>query len=170
MENGGVPAWSDKDPYEYAWYSKQNPGNSANPGVLIFNPSGHNQPQVNTTGTQPLTARVYRIFDNRTQGMIETPDLLAPFYINLSVPFLKLGGDVLDTQNPLNNFSAGLNPYNGIYRDPLNVTPDVIIYNVNTGMEVGDWTNVPVLPPVQGTGKQLQIAQTQLPLIRRPEF
>ncbi len=140
---GGAPTWSNNDPYEYAWYSLQNPGNTANPGVLIFNPSGHNQPSVNTAGSHPLTA------ESPTTGFstailfvtLKSVPASAPYTIALSLPFLKLGGLVLDNQNVLNNFNAALNPYNGIYRDPNNTTPDIIIYNVNTGQEVGDWTN-----------------------------
>ncbi len=94
--------WSNNDPYEYAWYSLQNPGNTANPGVLIFNPSGHNQPSVNTAGSQPLTARVdYRIFDNHIIRDDKSVPASAPYTIALSLPFLKLGGLVLDNQNVL---------------------------------------------------------------------
>lgn len=141
VEGGGTPVWSANDPYEYAWYSKQNPGNTANPGILVLNPSGHNQPQIGAGGSQPLTARVdYKIFDNHViRDDRNVPDA-APYIIPLSVPFLRLGGDVLDNQNPLNNFNPALITYNGIYRDALNTTPDIIVYDVNTGLQVGDWT------------------------------
>src|SRR5262249_54339042 len=35
-----APQWTSDDPYEYAWYSPQE--GSANVGVLLFNPRGHN--------------------------------------------------------------------------------------------------------------------------------
>ena len=124
VAGGGIPVWSNNDPYEYAWYSQQNPGNTANPGILIFNPSGHNQPQVNTAGTQPLTFRVdYRIFDNHVIRDDRSVPSSAPYTIALSVPYLKLGGDVLDNQNALNNFNSALNPYNGIYREVRSILP-----------------------------------------------
>ena len=150
VEDGGIPTWSANDPYEYAWFSKQSPGNNVNPGVLIFNPSGHNQPQVTANGTKPLVARVdYRAFDNHVLKDDRSVPAQAPYSIPLSVPFLRLGGDVLDNSFPINNFSSALGTYNGIYRDPSNRTPDIIVYNMTTGKEVGDWTqqNSP-----QGTG------------------
>ena len=149
VEAGGVPTWSSQDPYEYAWYSQQNPANTANPGILIFNPSGHNQVQVASGVAQPLSARVdYRIFDNHVIRDDRNIPASAPYIVTLSVPFLKLGGDVLDNQNPLNNFNSALNPYNGLYRDPLNPTPDVIIYNASTGVQVGTWTNLATPPGI----------------------
>ncbi len=164
VENGGIPAWSNGDPYEYAWYSKQSANNSVNPGILIFNPSGHNQTVVNSTGSQPLKARVdYRIFDNHVmRDDRNIPESAAgPFYVSLSVPFLKLGGDVQDNQNPLNTFNAALNPYNGIYRDIANVSPDIIIYDASTGLKLGDWTNTLAIP---GTGVLLADVNDPLPV------
>ncbi len=150
VEAGGVPTWSSNDAYEYAWYSKQSPGNNVNPGILIFNPSGHNQPQVTSSGTKPLVARVdYRIFDNHVMKDDRSVPAQSPYTMPLSVPFLRLGGDVLDNSNPINNFNPALGTYNGIYRDGSNRTPDIIVYNVATGQEVGDWTNQ---NSPQGTG------------------
>lgn len=143
VEAGGVPTWSNADPYEYAWYSQQNPSNTANPGILIFNPSGHNMQQQNEYGTQALKARVdYQIFDNHVLRDDRNVPSSAPYNITLSIPGLKLGGDILDNTNPLNNFNNTLLVYNGIYRDSVNTTPDIIIYNVNTGQQVGSWTNI----------------------------
>ncbi len=165
VEAGGVPVWSNGDPYEYAWYSRQNAGNTANVGILIFNPGAHNQSQTVGGVAQPLTARVdYKIYDNHILRDDRTVPTAAPYIVSLSVPFLKLNGDILDNLNPLNNFSTALNPYNGISRDPANTTPDVIIYNIATGVNVGTWTNVASNP---GTGVLTQDNTDVVPVDQR---
>jgi len=139
---GGQPAWSSGEPYEYAWFSKQDPTNTVNPGVLIFNPSGHDQIQDTSSGSQPIMARVdYSTYDNHILRDDRTVPTQAPYSIQLSAPFLQMTGDVLDNQIPYNNFNAALNPYNGIFRTAGTATPDVLIYDLNTGQQVGDWTN-----------------------------
>jgi prepilin-type N-terminal cleavage/methylation domain-containing protein len=139
---GGQPTWSPDEPYEYAWFSAQDGSNTVNPGILIFNPSGHTQIASTSSGNQSLLARVdYTTFDNHIMRDDRTVPGNGPYTIQLSVPFLQLTGDVLDNQIGYNNFNAGLNPFNGIYRTPGTATYDVLIYNISTGEKVGDWTN-----------------------------
>ncbi len=120
-----APVWSD-DPYEYAWYSEQD-GGYANVGVLIFNPRGHNEIEQTTSGPRPLSARVdYTSCDNHIIHEDRSMPTKPPYTVKLSLPFILTQGDILADQTA----------YNGIFRDSK-ATPDVLVYNVNTGEELG---------------------------------
>ena len=138
VEDGGVPAWTAGEPYEYAWYSKQLASNTVNAGVLIFNPSGHNQIANLSTGAQALIARVdYNIYDNHIIREDRNLPDNGPYAISLTLPFLQLTGDVLDNQLVYNSISP--NPYNGMFRVAGTNTPDILLYNVGTGDEVAEF-------------------------------
>jgi len=140
VESGGTPNF-DSDPYEYVWYSKQQSSN-ANVGVLLFNPTGYDQVALNARGSKPLTARVdYTIFDNhiiRDDRVVPTG---VPYTFRLTLNHLLTNGTILDNQATYNNFDSALNPYNGMFRDNANATPDLIVLNTTTGDVVGAWNN-----------------------------
>ncbi|MDE2125475.1 MAG: hypothetical protein KGJ62_02690 [Armatimonadetes bacterium] len=127
------PAWTS-DPYEYAWYSKQEP-NNANLGVLLFNPAGHSDLENGPYGPQPLMARItYTTFDNHIIRDDRAVPSAAPYAIKLSLPLVLTNGDTLD-DGTLET---------GMFRDPVAgdpPTPDVILMNANTGEEIGEYTN-----------------------------
>ena len=140
IENGGATNF-DGDPYEYVWYSKQQSTN-ANIGVLLFNPTGYDQVALNARGNKPLTARVdYTIFDNHIIRDDRVVPTSVPYTFRLTLNHLTINGDVLDNQATYNNFVTQLNPYNGLFRDPMALTPDLIVLNTTTGDVVGTWQN-----------------------------
>src|SRR5581483_8069499 len=127
--SGGQPQFTD-DPYEYAWYSDQQ-GDVANVGVLLFNPRGHDYIEETTNGPEPLTALVdYAILDNHILREDRTVPTAAPYDIKLAVPFILTNGDILPDSTT----------YNGLFRQQ-NATPDLLIYNVNSGSAVGEYLN-----------------------------
>jgi prepilin-type N-terminal cleavage/methylation domain-containing protein len=133
--NNSSWSWSD-DPYEYAWFSPQigPTGSIANPGVLIFNPRDHDYLEQTSSGTQPLTVRVdYTILDNHIIHEDRTVPASAPFSVKLSLPFILSNGDVMPDQTTYN----GLFQQNAIQQPTA--TPDVIIYDVNNGQEIGEF-------------------------------
>ena len=131
----------DNDPYEYAWYSKQQSSN-ANLGVLIFNPGGYDQVAQNSRGNKPLTARVdYTIFDNHIIRDDRVVPSGVPYTFRLTLNHILTNGAVLDNQATYNNFDPALNPYNGMFRDNSGLTPDVILVNTVTGNVEGSWQN-----------------------------
>jgi prepilin-type N-terminal cleavage/methylation domain-containing protein len=131
------PSWSN-DPYEYAWYTMQT-STTSNPGVLIFNPIGHNQVSQTSIGNEPLIARVdYTTFDNHIIRDDRSVPSQAPYSIRLSLPFVVQNGDVLDITAAYNNFDPKLNPFTGLFRDNMKATQDIMIFNMSTGDEVGE--------------------------------
>lgn len=121
-DTGSLPAWSN-DPYEYAWYSPQY-ANSANAGILVFNPSARSTSVNTASGSQPLVARAdYLIFDNHILREDRTIPNRAPFEIKLSISNVLTQGDVLNDQTR----------YNGMFRDSANDTPSVALINTATG-------------------------------------
>ncbi len=119
----------DTDPYEYRWYSPQF-STQANVGALIFNPAGYSQTTSGTSGVQPLTARVdYTIFDNHIIREDRAIPVSAPYDIRLSLQFVQVNGHVGDPDRIFDTQTI----YNGLFRDPVNTSPDVLVYNVNTG-------------------------------------
>ena len=137
------PKWSD-DPYEYAWYSEQEGATSnANVGVLLFNPKGHvsflanniSDPQTQLQGasyanSQAITARVdYLVYDNHILRDLRTVPSGAPYTIKLSVPNILANGDLLEDGS---TFTGMFNDANG------GSGPDVIVFDANDGLEVGE--------------------------------
>ncbi len=140
VESGGTPVFSS-DPYEYAWYSKQQ-SSSANLGALLFNPNGYDQIALNSRGNKPLTARAdYTIFDNHIIRDDRVVPSGVPYTFRLTLNRLLTNGDILDNQATFNNFDPKLNPYNGLFRDNSTNTPDLLIVNMTTGIVEGTWTN-----------------------------
>ncbi len=123
----GSYTFPDDDPYSYVWMSSQQP-NNANAGVLVFNPTGHNEYVTNSTGTHPLMARVdYSTFDNHIIRDERSVPNQAPYNIRLSVPQVLTNGDSLNDNST----------YTGMFADPAKTdTPDVLIYNANNGQEI----------------------------------
>lgn len=150
------PNWSD-DPYEYAWYSEQEGATSnANVGVLLFNPKGHvsflanniSDPQTQSQGAsyannQAITARVdYLVYDNHILRDLRTVPSGAPYTIKLSVPNILANGDLLEDGST----------FTGIFNDGNGGTgADVIVYNANNGMEVGEISKGAQTGPVKFT-------------------
>jgi prepilin-type N-terminal cleavage/methylation domain-containing protein len=133
------PQWSE-DPYEYAWYSRQQGGDSNN-GILVFNPRGHLSFLTNSnvtdidalaqaqpfTNTQSLVARVdYLIYDNHIIRDQRTVPSSGPYVVKLSFPNVLTNGDLLEDGST----------YTGIIRG--SATPDVVIINANDGSEVSE--------------------------------
>jgi len=119
----------DTDAYEYKWYSPQYATN-ANVGVLIFNPAGYTQVTAGSTGTQPLTARVdYTIFDNHIIHEDRSIPVAPPYDIRLSLQFILVNGHVGDPNRSYDTQTT----YNGLFRDTANTTPNLLLYNANTG-------------------------------------
>jgi len=119
----------DTDPYEYNWYSNQTATNG-NPGILIFNPAGYNQVVPGSNGSQPLTARVdYTIFDNHIIHEDRSIPVAPPYDIRLSLQFILINGHVGDPGRSYDTMTT----YNGLFRDPNNTTPHLMIFNANTG-------------------------------------
>lgn len=129
FQNGGAPPQWTSDPYQYVWYSGQIAGTDANPGVLLFNPAAHNYTEQTPNGPQPLTARInYTIYDNHIVRDDRMVPMGAPYDVKLSLPYVLTNGDTLTDGTT----------YQGIFRGANNnVTPDLVIYNANTGQEIG---------------------------------
>ncbi len=128
----GSFTFPDDDPYSYVWLSKQQQ-NGANAGVLVFNPTGHNEFVQTSSGTHPLTARVdYTTFDNHIIRDERSVPNQAPYIIRLSIPQVLVNGDQLRDNST----------YTGMFNDPAKYnTPDVLVYNANTGEEISSLTN-----------------------------
>lgn len=136
--------FSDADPYKYRWYSQQYPSN-ANAGVLVFNPVGYNVRVATANGTQPLTARVdYTIFDNHILREDHTIPFSPPYDIRLNLPFVRINGNVGDPSRIYDTLTT----YNGMFRDAATATPDLLIYNTNTG---------DIVSAINGTGSQVGV-------------
>ena len=119
----------DSDAYEYNWYSPQY-GTNANVGVLIFNPTGYSQVTPGSGGPQPISARVdYTIFDNHIIHEDRIIPVAPPYDIRLSLQFILVGGHVGDPDRTYDTMTT----YNGMFRDVSNTTPDVLLYDLNTG-------------------------------------
>jgi prepilin-type N-terminal cleavage/methylation domain-containing protein len=117
------------DPYEYKWFSPQY-GTNANVGVLVFNPSGYSQAIPGSTGVQPLTARVdYTIFDNHIIHEDRAIPVAPPYDIRLSLQFILVNGHIGDPDRTYDTMTT----YNGLFRDVNATTPNVLVYNANTG-------------------------------------
>jgi hypothetical protein len=146
---GGTPnPGFDQDPYEYCWYTDNEPGTDANFGVLVFNPLGHTYLESTSTGTQPLVARIdYSTLDNHIlredraigQTPAYTPASGSPFTVKLSVPFLQTNGDVIT--NPPGVPYTLPSPYNGMFRIAGTTTFDLVVINPTTGQYLGVWQN-----------------------------
>jgi hypothetical protein len=135
-----VPTWSTTDPYQYAWISQQE-ANNANAGVLVFNPIAHGATINSSTGPQPLTARVdYLIFDNHILREQRNIPGQAPYSIKLGVQFVLTNGDALADQST----------YNGMFRSSSGPTPDLLVYNANTGIPLLNITNGQITTPLNG--------------------
>ena len=134
------PQWSE-DAYEYAWFSRQLPGDTSNSGVLVFNPRGHLSFLANSnvtdtdalaqsqpfTNTQSLVVRVdYLIYDNHIIRDQRTVPSSGPYVVKLSFPNILTNGDLLEDGST----------YNGIIREAS--TPDIIVLNANDGSEVSE--------------------------------
>jgi prepilin-type N-terminal cleavage/methylation domain-containing protein len=134
---GGAPGFSSDDPYEYAWYSEQKSSN-ANVGVLLFNPIGHNQVIQTTNGPQPLVARVdYTTFDNHIIREDRSVPNGPPYDIRLTLPNILVNGAIGDNRAIYDSLTV----YTGMFRDTMGTaTPDLLIYNANTGEKVGELT------------------------------
>lgn len=133
-QTAGTPVtWDPGDPYQYAWYSPQEANGFSNPGVLVFNPLGRAYVERTSTGTRPLSVFVdYAVFDNHVLREDRTLAPIAPYSVRLSVPFILTNGDILPDQTT----------YTGIFRLPNDsASPDVLIYNVNTGEEVARYVS-----------------------------
>ena len=124
-----TPTAFDSDPYEYKWYSPQY-ATDANVGVLVFNPAGYSQVTPGSTGSQPLTARVdYTIFDNHIIHEDRSIPVSPPYDIRLSLQFILVNGHVGDPDRTYDTLTT----YNGMFRDAGSTTPNVLVYNSNTG-------------------------------------
>ena len=127
------PVWSSNDPYEYAWFSEQEPDNSmsdiVNVGALIFNPRGYQETVQTTRGTRPFGARVnYITYDNHIIRDERSVPSQAPYKIKLSLNGILTNGDVQDDGTV----------YMGMFCPAVMMdSPDILLYNVNTGEEVG---------------------------------
>ena len=120
--------WSDYDPFEYAWYSGQESGGSANAGVLVFNPIGHDYLVQTATGPQPLIAVVdYATFDNHILREDRTLPGSGQYEVRTSVPFVRLNGDTLNDSTTYKGMFAG----NGN-------SADILVYNAQTGRELAE--------------------------------
>lgn len=138
VSSGGSPNF-DSDPYEYMWYGSQQSSNTSI-GILLFNPTGYDQVALSSRGNQPLTARIdYTIFDNHIIRDDRVMPSSAPYTFRLSLNHILVNGDVLDNQASYNQFNSALAAYNGIFRDPSNITSDLIIFDMTTGDLVGLW-------------------------------
>ncbi len=129
VTNSSSWSWSG-DPYEYVWFSPQ-VGSFANAGVLLFNPRGYNYLEQTSSGTQPLSVRVdYTILDNHILREDRTVPTATPYSVKLALPFVLTNGDILPDQTT----------YNGMFQEQ-NATPDLILYDENNGLEIGEFQN-----------------------------
>ena len=149
------PNWSD-DPYEYAWFSAQNSTANANAGVLVFNPKGHvsflannvSDVQAQAQGqsyanSQAITARVdYLTYDNHILRDQRTVPSGAPYTLKLSIPNTLSNGDLLDDGSTFTGIFIDANGGSG---------SDVIIYDANTGTEVGEISKGAATGPIKFT-------------------
>jgi prepilin-type N-terminal cleavage/methylation domain-containing protein len=143
-----TPVAFDTDAYEYKWYSPQFASNAnagVNTGVLVFNPAGYSQVTPDSTGSQPLTARVdYTIFDNHIIHEDRAIPVSPPYDIRLSLQFIAVNGHVGDPDRTYDTLTT----YNGLFRDFNAETPSVLIYNANTGDLIGSIGNGAPPPPL----------------------
>ncbi len=134
------PQWSD-DPYEYAWYSAQQGSLNANPGTLLFNPSGHLSFAVNSNvsdtqtqiagqayaNAQALVARIdYLVYDNHIIRDQRTMPSGGPYTVKLTLPNVLTNGDLLDDAST----------FNGIFQGSSTGTSDVLVIDANDGTEL----------------------------------
>ncbi len=122
------------DPYEYAWYTN-NGANNANVGVLVFNPRGHvntNPGGGSVVNQQSLKARVdYLIFDNHIIRDQRSCPSQSPYAVKLSLGLLLTDGDI----------GGDGTIYSGMYRGgAANSSPDIMIYNGNSGQEIAEYS------------------------------
>lgn len=135
------PKWSDDDPYEYAWYSAQQGSLNANPGTLLFNPSGHLSFAVNSNvsdtqtqiagqayaNAQALVARIdYLVYDNHIIRDQRTMPSNGPYTVKLTLPNVLTNGDLLDDAST----------FNGIFQGSTTGTSDVLVIDANDGTEL----------------------------------
>lgn len=139
-QTGTAPNFSN-DPYEYAWYSRQE--GDVNRGVLVFNPRGH-VTVLDTSNTknatdyvndQTLTARIdYLTYDNHIIRDDRTMPDVAPYRVKLSLNLILSEDDNLPSKYV----------YTGLYTDPtidntgVTDTKDLVVINVGTGEEICD--------------------------------
>jgi prepilin-type N-terminal cleavage/methylation domain-containing protein len=137
-----APQWSD-DPYEYVWYSDQiktNPAIPANPGVLLFNPRGYDAFVDTSRGSQPFRVRVdYASFDNHIMREERSVPNQGPYQVRLSLPFIHRTGDILDDQTEYRGMFFWWTDINNA--NTMLQSPDLLIYNANTGMEIARLEN-----------------------------
>ena len=129
----GDQQFDSDNPYEYevvspSYVSSSDPSLAANIGEILLNPAGYHYGEGSPNGSQYLQAHIdYDVYDWHILHEDRFMPSSEPYTITLGLTNIKKIGDMLSDQTK----------YTGLFYDvlgtPNNPTPDILVYDMNTG-------------------------------------